>query len=378
MPGPRAPWRRLPTLLTVTALRGYNAEFRKLVPIIESRPGLERLPVGTPAILLEAIGATPPRDPSHFDVQLKRSVRADDGARQIHRALFDIMRANEDGVRADLDTEFLHDYRVAVRRTRCLLGQLREVFPDEKVAHFRSEFRWLARATAPPAISTCCCSSSARCAKPGTDVESLSVFVRGRQRRAHRALVRQLNSDRYRSLLAEWRDLLRDGPTVIPEPARAALPLFDVSSPRIRRLYRRMIEHASVIDADTPANALHEIRLDAKKLRYLIDATRSLYPRRQVDRIIRSLKKVQSVLGDFNDARVQEQHLLDCGRALAKGRGAESGVQDLVARLAQQAHSRSVSLREPILREFEHFCEGDLSSQVRRLFGSAALAEASH
>ena len=47
------------------------------------------------------------------------------------RALLDIMVANEPGMRADLDTEFLHDYRVSLRRTRSLLGQIKNVFPAD-------------------------------------------------------------------------------------------------------------------------------------------------------------------------------------------------------------------------------------------------------
>ena len=78
---------------------------------------------------------------SHSD----RSVRADAGARQIHSALLDIMVANEPGMRADLDTEFLHDYRVSLRRTRSLLGQIKNVFPEDAVTHFRTEFQWLAQ-----------------------------------------------------------------------------------------------------------------------------------------------------------------------------------------------------------------------------------------
>ena len=39
------------------------------------------------------------------------------------------MRRNTDGARQGLDTEFLHDLRVAVRRTRAALAQYREVLP---------------------------------------------------------------------------------------------------------------------------------------------------------------------------------------------------------------------------------------------------------
>ena len=59
------------------------------------------------------------------------------------------MRATLPGTIADVDSEFLHDFRVAVRRTRSLQRQLEPVFPPEPLAHFRSEFRWLQQATGP-------------------------------------------------------------------------------------------------------------------------------------------------------------------------------------------------------------------------------------
>src|SRR5262245_27122486 len=146
-PGRASPWQRIPTLVTLTALRGYDAAYERLLRIIESRPGLKRSIGGLQGIALQSLGVSPPRDVSRFDVALVPSVRADAGARQIYHALFDIMVANEPGMRADLDTEFLHDYRVSLRRTRSLLGQIKNVFPTDMVARFRTEFKCLAQAT---------------------------------------------------------------------------------------------------------------------------------------------------------------------------------------------------------------------------------------
>ncbi|WP_261341378.1 CHAD domain-containing protein [Candidatus Thiodictyon syntrophicum] len=49
----------------------------------------------------------------------------------------------------DLDCEFLHDLRVATRRTRSALGQIRGVFPAPLAAHFKAEFAWLQEVTGP-------------------------------------------------------------------------------------------------------------------------------------------------------------------------------------------------------------------------------------
>ena len=134
-------WRPLPTMVTLTALRGYEDVYERLVPVIESRPGIESCPDGRHGVMLRQVGAPEFGDVSSPRVDLAPTIRADIGARQIHLALLGILVANEPGLRANLDTEFLHDFRVTIRRTRSLLGQIRHVFPPDAVDHFRPSSR---------------------------------------------------------------------------------------------------------------------------------------------------------------------------------------------------------------------------------------------
>ena len=363
-------WHSIPTMLTLTALRGYDAAYERLLRIIESRPGLERSLADLQVIALQAAGAPPPRDLSRFDVALVPSVRADVGARAIHRALLNIMVANEPGLRADLDTEFLHDYRVSLRRTRSLLGQIKNVFPEDAVTHFRNEFRWLARATNPTRdldvllLNLRAISEGA----PPDELPTILAFLTQKQRHEHSLLKRLLESDRYRDLVARWRDFLETAMTGKAEPAESARPLAEVTSRRIWRLYRRLVDQATAIHDNTPAIAIHQVRIRAKKLRYLIDATRSLHDRRHLDPIVGSLKSVQSVLGDFNDAYVQERHLMESGRALAEAGAGDSGALLTIGRLAENARIRAASLRGELSDELSRFCKDDIRECFGRLF----------
>jgi CHAD domain-containing protein len=364
-------WRRIPMLVTVTALRGYDTAYERLLRIVESRPGLKRSLAGLQAIAFQAVGALPPRDISRFDVSLVPSVRADAGARQIHLALLEIMVANEAGVRADLDTEFLHDYRVSLRRTRSLLAQIKDVFPPAAVTYFRTEFRWLAQSTGPKRdldvllLSLRGMSESV----PADDLSALLDFLSRKQLHEQRLLEQVLDSDRYQTLLAGWRDFLQDPPPEIPGPKNAARPLMEVASRRILRLYRRLVDQATALDAETPPDAIHQVRIQGKKLRYMIDAMRSLRDRSELDRIISSLKKVQSVLGDFNDAQIQERSLLNFGRALAEAGAENPGALLTLGRLAEKARNRALSLRAEVDHELSRFCKDrSIRADFSRLF----------
>src|SRR5215471_13369374 len=150
LPETRGAWQPLPTVVTLEGLRGYSEQFHRLVPVVESRPGITACPEGVEGVIRRHIGASEPHDVSSVRIDLAPGVRADVGARQIHLALLDVMQANQPGLQANLDSEFLHDFRVAVRRTRSLLGQIRQVFGEDVVNHFSSEFSWLGKLTGPP------------------------------------------------------------------------------------------------------------------------------------------------------------------------------------------------------------------------------------
>ena len=82
-------------------------------------------------------------------MNLEPDERSDRAAGRILPALLEVIEANLPGAVADIDSEFLHDLRVSVRRTRSLQRQLRAAFPAEPLQHFRAEFRWLQRVTGP-------------------------------------------------------------------------------------------------------------------------------------------------------------------------------------------------------------------------------------
>src|SRR5262249_30328785 len=57
------------------------------------------------------------------------------------------VQANFPGTLADLDTDVLHDLRVAARRARSLLRQLKAVFPPEPLDALRDELKRLQQIT---------------------------------------------------------------------------------------------------------------------------------------------------------------------------------------------------------------------------------------
>ena len=110
-------------------------------------------------------------------------------------------------------------------------------------------------------------------------------------------------------------------------------------SERAWRLSRRIARGADAVDGRSTADELHAVRIAAKKLRYLVDVTPGFYEAADLEHILVALKKLQRVLGDFNDAEVQERRLIDCTDALAAS-AARPAVLVAVGRLAERSRQR--------------------------------------
>ena len=67
---------------------------------------------------LAAVEKHPGAYSSKIRLQLQPTLRADEATKVILRSLLHVIKCNEEGVKNDIDTEFLHDFRVAIRRTR--------------------------------------------------------------------------------------------------------------------------------------------------------------------------------------------------------------------------------------------------------------------
>jgi CHAD domain-containing protein len=83
-----------------------------------------------------------------------------------------------------------------------------------------------------------------------------------------------------------------------PPPRRAALPRRAVVGRRQRPPNPPGIDQGSGLDSDSPAPALHALRIRCKQLRYLLDTTAPIHDPKPHERLVGALKKLQSALGE--------------------------------------------------------------------------------
>ncbi len=304
----------LPPLVRIKPARGQAKKARRLRRSLEKTLGLRPSVQSDLERALSAIGRTAADYTSKRRFELDPEDRADRAMQIILRSLYEIMQRNEAGVKLDLDPEFLHDFRVASRRTRAALTAVKGVFPRDAAARFRTEFEGLGRATGPTRDLDVYLLEMPRYqanlpSESRDALEPLRGFLLDRQRAEHEKMVKMLESRWYRSLMQDWRSFLEEPLPMAEAGRRAGWPVSKLARKSIRKAFRRVLTHGGTITDASPAEDLHRLRILCKKLRYLMEFFRSLFPADVIGPAVVDLKVLQDDLGEFNDLEIQGQTL---------------------------------------------------------------------
>jgi len=327
---------------------------------------------------LTAIGEMPGDYSSRLHLKLDPAMRADRASKVILHRILDIMLQNETGTRAGTDTEFLHDFRVAVRRTRSALTQIKAVFPKRIVDRYKTEFSWLGQVTTPSRDLDVYLLNfdEYRDSLPAAmqaDIEPLREFLIRHQTTEHRALKKALDSARYRRLIRNWRNFLDQPVNERTTLKNAGRPILEVSRERIWRIYRRALREGNAINAQSPADTLHELRKTCKKLRYLMEFFQSLYPAARIRKLIRALKALQDNLGNFQDYEVQAATLKKFSHQMVEESRVSADTLLAMGMLIDGLERRQHQAREEFAGRFADFSLQKNQDRFRKLFASGEL-----
>jgi len=324
----------------LAALRGYDSELARVRNVLERELGLLRAPLSLIDEAVTALGGHPGGVSSKIDVHLAAGQRADEAAVAVLRPLLEVIENNIEGTIADVDSEFLHDLRVSVRRTRSVQRQLAGVFPPDELQRFRSEFRWLQSVTGDSRdldVYVLDFDDMRALVAPGMrgELDPLLAVLRKRRRAAHRRMVAALRSQRFGALRADWRGLLDRLPS-LPDTDRpdAATAIGALAGRRIAKVYEQIVREGQAIDERGPSEPFHELRKRGKELRYLLELFGSpLYAADVVKPMVKTLKALQDVLGRHQDREVQIAKLGSLAVELAGDQAALLATGALIARL---------------------------------------------
>ena len=371
-PGPPGTTTELPLRLAVTAVRGYPAQARKASALLAGVPGASHASQSVFTAALTALGRHPAGYTSGVDAEITASMPASVAVARLLLRLLDTVEQNVDGVLRDIDTEFLHDLRVAVRRTRSAIKLLGGVLPADLARQYAAEFKWLGDLTTPtrdldvhllgfgPMTAQLVAASPA-------DLEPFRAFLVRRRAREFRRLAAALRGPRFRAITDDWRKALleiRDaGAAGRRRPPTALALALDTTG----RAYRRIVAHGAAITAESPPESLHDLRKRAKELRYLLEFFASLHDPVAYRKVVGELKSLQDCLGDFQDSQVQREEIHALADAMLAERAAPAATLLAMGEIAAKLTLSQAEARADFARRFARFAGPAGQERIRVL-----------
>jgi CHAD domain-containing protein len=334
----------LPPRLAIAEVRGYPGQARRATRLLAGVRGVSPTDQSVFAAALHALGRHRGDYSAGVDAEITAQMPAPVAVATVLLRLLDTMELNLDGVLRDIDTEFLHDLRVSVRRTRSAIKLLGGVLPDGLAEQYAPEFKWLGDLTTPtrdldvhllgfgPMAEHLVAASEA-------DLEPFRAFLARRRAREFRRLVAGLRSARFKAITDHWRKALtevRDAGG--PRKRRREPTAADLAISTTGRAFRRIVHKGSAITQDSPPEALHDLRKRAKELRYLLEFFAPLHDPLVYRKVVGDLKQLQDCLGEFQDSQVQREEIRALAEAMLAERAAPAatllGMGEIAANLA--------------------------------------------
>ncbi len=295
----------------IIPVRGYREEFSEVITYIHSLDYSEESEQ-SPFRYLD-LGSRKPGDySSRVRVALSPAMTGLEATTVIFNALIDVAEQNLEGMKEDIDTEFVHDFRVSIRRIRSALSQIKGIFDTETKGRFKEDFDTLGKTTnklrdldvyllrrqeyynlVPESL------------QQGLDV--LFTKLAGQRTREHKKLVEHIDSGMIQTTLNALRTFLNGDEAKKHKGPNGGKNVLNLARGFLYKEFRNVANKGSKIGPKTPDEKLHKLRIECKRLRYLMEFFASLFKEEEINYLIRQLKKLQDNLGEFNDLSVQQE-----------------------------------------------------------------------
>jgi CHAD domain-containing protein len=282
-----------------------------------------------------------------------------------------VIADNVEGTISAIDTEFLHDLRVAVRRTRSILKLTGDALPGDIAARYAPEFKWLGDLTTPVRdldvylLGLDDMAADLASADPHHLDPFRSFLVRHRAVERRR-LVRGLRSRRFKQLMDGWRMAL----ALAAAGAHSGPPVGVLARQRVQRAFRRVARCGEPISADSPSEEVHALRKRCKELRYLLEVFRPLYAEGPHRSLLKELKALQDTLGDFQDGEVQREAVREFAAAMMEQGTAPPETVLAMGESAAQLDAHQLRARAALVGRLQSLVGEKTHGRVKALVGS--------
>lgn len=233
------------------------------------------------------------------------------------------LRNFEFGIIQDIDSEFIHDYRVTLRRLRSLAKLSRDFFNESefKLLSILKDFQKKTNALRDADVLLS--KENYFYEKFPEQKESLNLFFRHLKiyrDEESKKVSEYISSEEYKTCIFELEKMLLQKEKIFNSETSLHATTFQIVRRLLFKQAKKIIKEAKFIIDEGDYNLLHKFRLRLKNFRYTLEFYRKGLKKKKAKKIFAILKNVQDFLGEYQDLNSHQIKLKKISEKLFAGK----------------------------------------------------------
>ena len=146
---------------------------------------------------------------------------------------------------------------------------------------------------------------------------------------------------------------------------------MDFAREKIMSHFEAVLSLGYKIIPGSPDALVHKLRIECKKLRYLLEFYSSLFPSGLIPSLIRQLKILQDYLGEFNDYSIQQATLHEYINTLPLNSEKNKRTITALGFLIGKLNERQIEVRKDFAKTFKKF----VGPETTNIFNQIKIAD---
>lgn len=195
------------------------------------------------------------------------------------------------------DEEDLHQFRINIRKSRSFLKEFAFLLSKEHYIYFNENLDYFATQTNQKRDLDVIKERLKQLDKAHNMIQE---EIEKQREEEQRKIEEMLQSKTFEDFFHSYQNALKKETLLTSDNSIGSME--ETAKQVIHKLHLNIIQKINALEKDFDEKKLHKIRISMKKLRYLLEEFQHIFGEAKIEKMIEKGKKLQTLLGNFNDS----------------------------------------------------------------------------